>query len=93
MKWDFQLAMFKSGLPGIDIPQDMAFIGILYKFAVKYNIKTILNGGIFLLKVLIHLSTLCIGVRMRLIRDILKRFGTQKMKTYPFSSVFTIDYI
>ena len=30
---DFQLAMFKSGVPHIDIPQDMAFIGVLYKFS------------------------------------------------------------
>ena len=27
---NFQLAMFKSGVPHIDIPQDMAFIGVLY---------------------------------------------------------------
>ena len=34
---DFQLAMFKSGVPHIDIPQDHAFIATLYKFAYKYN--------------------------------------------------------
>ena len=93
INWDemrhFQLAMFKSGLPGIDIPQDMAFIGILYKFAVKYNIKTILNGGnISTESVDTPFNLMYWGSDMRLIRDILKRFGTQKMKTYPFSSVF-----
>ena len=25
---DFQLAMFKSGVPHLDIPQDMAFLGL-----------------------------------------------------------------
>jgi N-acetyl sugar amidotransferase len=86
---DFQLAMFKSGVPHLDVPQDMAFIGVLYKFARKYNISYILNGG--------NISTECVqrpldiiywGTDMRHINDILKKFGTREMKTFPFSSVF-----
>ena len=86
---DFQLAMFKSGVPHIDIPQDMAFIGVLYKFARKYNIPYILNGG--------NISTECVqrpldiiywGSDMRHINDILKKFATLEMKTFPFSSAF-----
>jgi len=86
---DFQLAFFKSGVPHIDIPQDHAFIATLYHFADKYNIKYILNGGNF--------STECVqypmqfyyyGTDMAQIRDIKKRFGTIKMETYPFSSVY-----
>jgi N-acetyl sugar amidotransferase len=85
----FQLAMFKSGVPHIDIPQDMAFIGVLYKFAKKYNIPYILNGG--------NISTECVqrpldliywGTDMRHIKDILKRFNKKEMKTFPFSSAF-----
>ena len=86
---DFQLAMFKSGVPHLDIPQDMAFVGVLYKFAKKYNVKYILNGG--------NIATECVprpldiiywGTDMRQIRDILSRYGTVKMRTYPFSSIF-----
>ena len=86
---DFQLAMFKSGVPHIDIPQDMAFIGVLYKFARKYKIPYILNGG--------NISTECVqrpldiiywGSDMRHINDILNKFGTLEMKTFPFSSAF-----
>lgn len=86
---DFQLAMFRSGVPHIDIPQDMAFIAVLYKFASKYNIPYILNGG--------NISTECVqrpldiiywGSDMRHINDILKKFGTLEMKTFPFSSAF-----
>lgn len=86
---DFQLAMFKSGVPHIDIPQDMAFIGVLYKFARKHGIKYILNGG--------NISTECVprpleiiywGTDMSQIRDILSRYGTLEMRTYPFSSIF-----
>jgi N-acetyl sugar amidotransferase len=86
---DFQLAFLKSGVPHIDIPQDHAFIATLYHFADKYNIKYILNGGNF--------STECVqypmywlyyGTDMAQIHDIIKRFGSIKMETYPFSSIF-----
>lgn len=85
---DFQLAFFKSGIRELDIPQDHAFIAMVDKFAEKYKIKYILNGGNF--------STECVmpprewlyyGTDMKLLKDIIKKFGTIKMKTYPFVSV------
>jgi N-acetyl sugar amidotransferase len=85
---DFQLAWLKSGLPHIDVPQDHAFIAVLYRFAERYGIKTILNGG--------NISTECVltplryfywGTDMRHIRDIIKRFCPNPMINYPFSSV------
>lgn len=86
---DFQLAMFKSGVPHIDIPQDMAFIGVLYKFAEKHGIKYILNGGNISTEcVLMPLEILYWGTDMSQVRDILSRFGTVPMRTYPFSSIF-----
>jgi hypothetical protein len=95
---NFQLAFFKSGLPHIDIPQDHAFVATLYNFADKYGIKYILNGG--------NISTECVrnpmeflyyGTDMTQIREIIKRFCTIELKTYPFSSVlrhkFYLRYI
>jgi len=85
---DFQLAFFKSGVPHLDIPQDHAFIATLYNFADKYNIKYILNGG--------NISTECVrnpmewlyyGTDMVQIKDIIRRFGTVKMGSYPFSPI------
>ncbi len=86
---DFQLAFFKSGVPHIDIPQDHAFVATLYKFSDKYNIKYILNGG--------NISTECVrnpmewlyyGTDMKHLNDIISRFCTKELKTYPFSSIF-----
>ena len=86
---DFQLAMFKSGVPHIDIPQDMAFIGVLYKFADKYGIKHILNGGNISTEcVLMPLNILYWGTDMAQVRDILSRFGSLPMRSYPFISVY-----
>lgn len=86
---DFQLAFFKSGVPHLDIPQDHAFIATLYNFADKHNIKYIINGG--------NISTECVqypmqyyyyGTDMIHINDIIRKFGTIEMKSYPFSSIF-----
>jgi N-acetyl sugar amidotransferase len=86
---DFQLAWLKSGVPHIDIPQDHAFISVLYKFAEKHGIKAILNGG--------NISTECVampfqyyywGTDITHIQDIIARFSTIPMDSYPFSSVY-----
>jgi len=86
---DFQLACFKSGIPHLDIPQDHAFIATLYNFADKHNIKYILNGG--------NISTECVrnpmewlyyGTDMAQLKDIIKKYGSVKMETYPFSPIF-----
>jgi N-acetyl sugar amidotransferase len=84
---EFQLAMFKSGLPNIDLPQDIAFIGVLYQFAAKHKIKYILNGG--------NISTECVSyplqyfyyADMAMVKDVLSKFGTKKLLNYPFTSI------
>jgi len=86
---DFQLAMFKSGVPHLDAPQDIAFIGVLYKYAAKYGIKYILNGGnISTESVLMPLQYLYWPTDMRQIRHIVKLYGRVPLKTFPFTSVF-----
>ena len=86
---DFQLSYFKAGVANIDVPQDHAFVATLYNFADKHRIKYIMNGG--------NISTECVrnplewlyyGTDMSQINDIRKKFGTIKLKTYPFSCVF-----
>jgi N-acetyl sugar amidotransferase len=85
---DFQLAFFKSGVPHIDIPQDHAFVATLYRFAEKYKIKYILNGGNFSTECVQYpLKWLYYGTDMAQIKDIVKRFGTVNMETYPFSPI------
>jgi N-acetyl sugar amidotransferase len=82
----FQLAMFESGTPYLDAPQDIAFIGTLYKYARKYKIKYILNGG--------NIATESVGypeqyyyfADMKMVRAILKRHARVPLKAYPFTS-------
>lgn len=85
---DFQLAFFKSGISQIDIPQDHSFVATLYKFANRYGVKYIMNGG--------NISTECVrnplewmyyGTDIRLINDIRKQFCERPLANYPFSPI------
>ncbi len=86
---DFQLAMFKSGVPHLDIPQDMAFVSVLDKYALNNHIKFILNGGNVSTEVVVNPSSWGYwGTDMIQVNDIIKKFGTVPMKTYPFTNIF-----
>jgi hypothetical protein len=61
----------------------------MYKFARQYGINTILNGG--------NISTECVrnplewlyyGTDMSFINDVRKKFCSNPMKTYPWSSIY-----
>jgi len=85
---DFQLAFFKSGVPHLDIPQDMAFVSVLDKFAAQNKIKYILNGGNISTEVIVNPNSWGYwGTDLKHVKDILKQFGTVEMKTYPFTNV------
>jgi len=73
----------------LDIPQDHAFVATLYQFAEKYKIKYILNGGNFATECVQYpMEWFYYGTDMVQNNDIIRKFGTVKMETYPFSSIF-----
>ena len=86
---DFQLSFFKSGLPHIDIPQDMAFTAALYKYALKFKIKTILNGYNFSTEGIRNpLQYFYYGTDPIHINHIAKKFGNIKYDKLNFSSIY-----
>lgn len=86
---DFQLAFFKSGVPHLDIPQDLAFVSVLDKYAVQHNTKYILNGGNISTEVIVNPSSWGYwGTDPIHNNDIIKQFGSVKMSTYPFTNIF-----
>ena len=87
---DLQLAFFKAQVPHIDTPQDHAFFASLYNFAAKNNFKYILTGA--------NYSTECVreplewhyhASDLRQLKDIHRRFGKVKLKTFPLCDIFT----
>ena len=87
---DLQLAFFKAQVPHLDAPQDMAFFGGLYRYAIKNDVKYILTGA--------NYSTECIREPLewdyhksdaRQMRDIHRKFGSVPLKTFPVVDIFT----
>lgn len=91
---DFQLAYFKSGVPHLDIPQDLAFVSVLDNYAKKHKIKYILNGGNISTEVIVNpMSWAYWGTDMKHNKDIISRFGSVPMNTYPFTNVFRRKFV
>ena len=86
---NLQLAFLKSQIADQDLPQDYAFFSALYKFAKKNKIKYVLTGG--------NYSTECCrepkewggfpGIDILLVNDIMKKFGGNKLKTFPLIDI------
>ncbi len=85
---DLQLAFFKSSVANQDIPQDHAIFAALYKFAVKNNVKYVLNGSNFATESILPTSWGYNALDYKQIKSIHKKFGTRKLKTYPHVTFF-----
>lgn len=86
---DLQLAFFKAQVPHVDTPQDHAFFACLYNFAAKNGFKYILTGA--------NYSTECVREPLEWhyhasdliqLKDIHKRYGSRKLKTFPMADIF-----
>jgi len=92
---DLQVAFLKSQVADQDFPQDTAFFSALYKFANKNKIKYVITGA--------NYSTECCrepeewgaypGIDKRLLKDINKKFGNNKLKTFPIIDIFMYKII
>ena len=85
---DFQLALFKSSTPYLDLAQDFAFVGGVYKFAEKYKIKNILNGYNYSSEFCSYPLKYYYYADLQFINDVRKQYCTNPMNTYPMTSVF-----
>ncbi|MBF9152150.1 N-acetyl sugar amidotransferase [Novosphingobium jiangmenense] len=86
---DLQLAFFKAQVPDLDMPQDVAFFSSLYRYARRNDINFVVTGTNFL--------TECCrepeewgaypGIDRGLVRDIHRKFGHRKLRTFPIADV------
>lgn len=81
---DLQRAFFKSQVPFVDTPQDLALFSAIYNFAAKNDFKYVITGG--------NYSTECVreslewtyfSTDMRQVRDIHGQFGNRPLTTFP----------
>jgi len=79
---ELQLAYLRSGVANQDVPQDHAFFANLYHFAVKYNIRYVLNGGNIATEAIFPNAWHHSAMDATNLKAIFKRFGTGKLKDY-----------
>ena len=84
---DLQIAFFKSNVPYQDYPQDLAIFAGLYNYAVKHKIKYVLTGANNATESIRPPLEWVYMNDIRLLRDIHKKFGTVKLKTFPQCSI------
>ncbi|NPV50427.1 MAG: N-acetyl sugar amidotransferase [Candidatus Methanofastidiosum sp.] len=87
---DLQMAFLKASTPDSEIPTDHAICSALYQVARKHNVKYILAGT--------NLGTESILPALwshghsdwKYIKNIQKRFGSKKLKTFPHQSMLDL---
>jgi N-acetyl sugar amidotransferase len=86
---EFQRAMFLSQIPDQDIPQDAVFFSAMYKFARQNGIKYVLTGSNYSLECVREPEAWggYLGIDMRLISGIIRRFGRRKKLNLPLLDI------
>ena len=87
---DLQLAFLRSGVSNCDVPQDHAFVAVLFKLAAKKNIKWIISGHNLQTESILPDAWGYTSIDRKHLRSIHRQFGTRKLPTFPTYSIF--DY-
>ncbi len=85
---DLQISFLKASIPGMEVPTDHAITAILYQTATKYNIKHIVLGANMSSELIMAAGWSEVEAQRdwKLIKNIHKKFGTKKLKTFPHFS-------
>ena len=89
---DLQKAFIKSSIENLEIPTDHAITALLFKMADKYGLKYIVNGSNLVSEGLYSNLEGGSSFDYRLLKDIHKKFGTKKLKTYPSIDIWDLAY-
>jgi N-acetyl sugar amidotransferase len=81
---DLQRSFLKSQVANQDVPQDHAFFAGLYRFATENNIHSVLSGSNFATESILPPICGYNAMDLRQLKSIHKKFGSRKLKTYPF---------
>ena len=84
---DIQLSLFRASVVDIELATDHAIKAVLYRIALKYNIKYILNGGNVVTEAIMPVSWRHTKADRKNILAIQKEFGQVALKTYPTAGI------
>ncbi|HEV6966454.1 N-acetyl sugar amidotransferase [Roseateles sp.] len=87
---DLQLAFLRSGVSNCDVPQDHAFVAVLFKLAAQKNVRWIISGHNLQTESILPDAWGYTSIDRKHLRAIHHRFGKRRLKTFPTYSLF--DY-
>lgn len=87
-----QIAFFKTGLPGLDVPQDHSFIAQIDKYSETLGVKYILNGYNICTEAVADPASWFEGCGQTAdrtyVKDVLKKHGNIKTQKYVYTTGF-----
>ncbi len=89
---DLQISFLKASIANAEIPTDHAIIAILYKTAAKNGIKYIISGGNITTEAVMPPNWMYDPKDWKIIKSIHKKFGKQKLKSFPYLTLFNWLY-
>ncbi len=85
---ELQLAYLRSGVSNQDVPQDHAFSAGLFRDAAERKIRYVLSGGNIATESVFPRAWHGWAMDRRNLRAIHRRFGTEKLRTFPTIGFF-----
>lgn len=89
---DLQLSYFKASVIDIEVPTDHAIVACLYKTARIHGLKHIIAGWNIVTEGFLPDSWVHNKMDVMNLKDIHKKFGTVKLKTFPLLGFFNFLY-
>lgn len=89
---DIQLSFFKASVVDIELVTDYAIVACLYNLAAKHGIKYIISGHNFVTEAIMPAHWTHAKSDLRNILAIQKKFGKQKIRTFPVMGYFRKAY-
>ncbi len=89
---DLQISLLKASVPDCELPSDHTIRAVLWSVAIKYGIKTIVNGRNFHGEGILPWGWSYSALDWHYIKNIHKKFGKKKLKHFPHFGFARIAY-
>jgi N-acetyl sugar amidotransferase len=89
---DLQLAFLKSGVANCDVPQDHAFVAVLFNLAAKKGIRWIISGHNLQTESILPESWGYLSIDSKHLTSIHSQFRTRPLKSFPTYSLFEYTF-
>lgn len=89
---DLQLAFFRAGVANCDVPQDHAFVAVLYRTAAKHGIRSLISGHNLATEAVLPESWGYTSIDRRHLLAIHKAHGTRPLRRFPTYSLFEYTF-